>query len=517
MRPRLYTLTSSLHGEMAPDPRQEPFIREIEAALGVEFDCRGDDFSDYGPAPSSFAGLTGEPPAPALIYVRTGGTEGLFLKLLGEKLKAGRQRFRVKPGMTQGKDSMKGLAADPPMVRLLASGQSNSLAASMEILSWLQREGFAGEILHGSPAAIAAQILRQSQDDNNVISTKRSAWRDPSTSLGMTEREAQDDRGEDLPCHLDQAQRAERSLDFALENRMIEPLTPGTFGRPLKGKRFGVIGRPSDWLISSGVDYAAARHILGAELIDIPIEELVDEVRSLGQASPVTSLKPLNTEILRQAQDDKGEKAQDDRRLKPLNTPRYGRPISEKDWNGAQDIYKALQRLVHRYRLDGLTLRCFDLLTTLHNTGCLALAILNSEGITATCEGDIPAMLSMAVARKLTDSASFQVNLSRIEGDRLLFAHCTVPLSIVRNYCYDTHFESGIGVAIHGELPEGPVTLFKIAPDLGHLFRQPAKLVANPYGDNLCRTQVLVEAPGAAEYFLKKPLGNHHILVPGTL
>ena len=272
---------------------------------------------------------------------------------------------------------------------------------------------------------------------------------------------------------------------------MIEPLTPETFGRPLKGKRFGVIGRPSDWLISSGVDYAAARQILGAELIDIPIEELVDEVRNLGQASPVTSLKPLNV-------------------------PRYGRPISEKDWNGAQDFYQALQRLVRRYRLDGLTLRCFDLLTALHNTGCLALAILNSEGITATCEGDIPAMLSMAVARELTGSASFQVNLSRIEGDRLLFAHCTVPLSIVRNYCYDTHFESGIGVAIHGELPEGPVTLFKIAPDLGHFFRQPAKLVANPYGDNLCRTQVLVEAPGAAEYFLKKPLGNHHILVPGT-
>ena len=67
MRPRLYTLTSSLHGEMAPDPRQEPFIREIEAAFGVEFDCRGDDFSNFRP------GLD------ELIYVRTGGTEGLFL------------------------------------------------------------------------------------------------------------------------------------------------------------------------------------------------------------------------------------------------------------------------------------------------------------------------------------------------------------------------------------------------------------------------------------------------------
>ena len=447
MRPRLHTLTSSLHGEMAPDPRQEPFIREIEAAIGMEFDCRGDDFTDFRPGPDE------------LIYVRTGGTEGLFLDRVGKKLKAGQQMDREEKRQ--------------PMIRLLASGQSNSLAASMEILSWLQREGFAGEILHGSPEAIAARILRQA--DSYVISTKRSARRDPSTSLGMTEREALDDRGENT-----------------LEDRMTEPLTPGTFGPVLAGKRFGVIGRPSDWLISSEVDYAAAKETLGAELIDIPIEELIDEVRNPGQAVPATSLKPLNT-------------------------PRYGRPIGEADWNGAQDIYQALQRLVCRYRLDGLTLRCFDLLTALHNTGCLALAILNSEGITATCEGDIPAMLSMAVARELTGSASFQVNLSRIEGDRLLFAHCTVPLSIVRNYCYDTHFESGIGVAIHGELPEGPVTLFKLAPDLKHLFRQPAQLVTNPYGDNLCRTQVVVEAPGAAEYFLKKPLGNHHIIVPGTL
>ena len=40
MRPILYTLTSSLHGEMAPDPRQEPFIRELEAnGITVTTDC----------------------------------------------------------------------------------------------------------------------------------------------------------------------------------------------------------------------------------------------------------------------------------------------------------------------------------------------------------------------------------------------------------------------------------------------------------------------------------------------
>ncbi|MCR4859619.1 MAG: hypothetical protein K5910_03025 [Bacteroidales bacterium] len=410
-RPILYTLTSGLHDGMLSDARQEPFIQGIEAALGAEFNCRGEDFHDYGGTDREF------------IYVRTGGTEGLFLR-------------KVVPALSAGKK-----------VRLLTSGLSNSLAASMEILSWLRQQGYAGEILHGGADSIAGRI---------------GAGLDEGTDAGT----------------------------------LTEPLTPGTFGRILEGKRFGVIGKPSDWLISSGVDYAAARENLGAELIDIPIEELVLEARRQASAP---SLSCSGTP------------------LKELNLPRYGRKIDAQDWKGALAICEALRRLVIIYRLDGLTLRCFDLLPTLHNTGCLGLAVLNAEGITATCEGDIPAMLSMAVARELSGSASFQVNLSRIEGDRLLFAHCTVPLSIVRDYSYDTHFESGIGVAIHGELPEGPVTLFKISPDFRRMFRREARLTANTYGDRLCRTQVVVEAPGAAEYFLRQPIGNHHILVPGKL
>ncbi len=435
MRPILYTLTSSLHGEMAPDPRQEPFIRELEAAIGTEFDCRGD---------ASFAGLAGE--SPALIYIRTGGTEGLFV----ERIRAA----RLVPGAEL-------------VVRLLASGQSNSLAAAMEILSWLRQRGIAGEILHGSPAAIAARI--------------RSFSAVPGTEKAVSAPGAPENG---LPG-------AEETL-FAPGDLILE------------GKRFGVIGRPSDWLISSGVDYAAAKERLGAELVDIPIEELVAEAKEIEQkkpGSPGTTLPPET----------------DAAPLKPLNAPKFGRKIDAGDWQGALAIYEALKFLVARYRLDGLTLRCFDLLTALHNTGCLALARLNAEGVTATCEGDIPAMLSMAVARALTGKSSFQVNLSRIEGDRLLFAHCTVPLDIVQDYCYDTHFESGIGVAIHGILPEGPVTLFKLAPDCRHMFRCEARLVANPYGDNLCRTQVVVEAPGAAAYFLQEPIGNHHILIPGKL
>ena len=485
-RPLLYTLTSGLHGEMAPDARQEPFIRGIEAALGMSFDCRGDDFHGYG---------SGD--APEIIYVRTGGTEGLFLEKVAPRL--GRP------------------------VRLLTSGQSNSLAASMEILSWLRQHGFAGEILHGSAADIAARI--RTLPDGPVSSPGGAGVSFPGAEEGHFAPGGAEncfpgaEEGHFAPDGAEKGSAGAEEGRFApggAENYFpgVEPVGPETFGRILDGMRFGVIGKPSDWLISSDVDYAVVQENLGAELVDIPIEELIEEVRRPG---PETSPDPGNPRRNGEGSPEKATVPRPGIDLKPLNPPRYGSKIDAGDWQGALGIYAALRRLVDRYHLDGLTLRCFDLLTALHNTGCLALAILNAEGVTATCEGDIPAMLSMAVARALTGKASFQVNLSRIEGDRLLFAHCTVPLSLVRDYCYDTHFESGIGVAIHGELPEGPVTLFKLSPDCRWMYRREARLVANTYGDALCRTQVVVEAPGAAAYFLRTPIGNHHILVPGKL
>ena len=394
---RLFTLTSDLHSGMSRSAREEDFIRDIEASLGEPFECLDSDFSSFG--------LPGD-----VIYVRTGGTEGLFLK------------------------SYKGHEGSP--VRLLTSGKSNSLAASMEILSWLRGRGIPGEIIHGNVEEISSAL--------------RGAFA-PAAASGLR-----------------------RPFKGELQ---------------LRGKRYGVVGHPSDWLISSDVDYDAARRVLGAELVDIPIDKLVSMVRG-GVSAELPDLKPLNL-------------------------PKYGRPISEQDWKGSMAIYSALKNIVSEYSLDGLTLRCFDLLTALGNTGCMALAILNSEGLVATCEGDIPAMLTMALVRERYGVSGFQANLSRIEGDEFLFAHCTVPLNMVSDYCYDTHFESGIGVAVHGLLPRGQARIVKTGASLEECLDVPVEILSNTYGNQLCRTQILVRGDKALrDYFLREPLGNHHVLVP---
>ena len=403
---RLYTLTSDLHSEMMADAAAEPFVQGVETALGECFCFRGADFSDYGSAG-----------AVDLIYVRTGGTEGLF-----------KQVFCSEGGSPR-------IPGGAP-VRLLTSGESNSLAASMEILSYLRLHGLAGEILHGSAAEIAGRL-----------------------------------KG-DAPC------------------------PSATFHRPLghsrllAGQRYGIVGHPSDWLISSDVDPRKAADVLGAELVEIDIEELLTLWKDSATGAETYGLKPLNV-------------------------PKFGRPISEAELAKSLRVYESLVRIVNKYHLNGLTLRCFDLLTAIGTTGCLALALLNSNRVVATCEGDLPAMLSMAVAQKVAGTPGFQVNLSKITGDDLLFAHCTVPLNIVEDYCYDTHFESGIGVAIHGEFRTGPFTLFKIGAQLNEFVAEDVQLTANQYENRLCRTQVHIQAPGLPAYLLSAPLGNHHILLPG--
>ena len=383
----IYTITSGLHDESSVSRLSDAFLRGIFPEGGFLF--KGADFTDFGTHTLD------------LIYVRTGGAEGIFKSLLPGMRARGIGRFY-----------------------LLTSGKSNSLAASLEILSYLQQNGLKGEVLHGSPAYLQERI---------------------------------------------------RTLELVAQAR----------GK-LHGGRIGVIGQPSDWLIASQADATAVKDKLGATLVEIPMEELLQE-------------------IPRSQQNDA-----------PADEPMA--PAVRKAYPGATQIYHALEKLVERYGLSAFTLRCFDLLTAVGNTGCLALASFNADGLPASCEGDVPALLSMMVAQAVSGCSGFQANPARIdvETGQMLFAHCTVPFNMVENWRYDTHFESGIGVGIHGELPEGPVTVFKLSGQLDRHFVAEGELLYNQYEDHLCRTQVMLQLkPEDARYFLTRPIGNHHIILPG--
>ena len=382
----IFTLTSELHDEQAVSA----VTREFLDSLHVDYDLKGADYTSYGQHTLD------------LIYVRTGGTEGIFRRLLPQLQQQSSRPFY-----------------------LLTSGKSNSLAASMEILSYLRQNGFAGEIIHGTADYISTRI------------------------------------------------------------RLLAKV--GAAKEQMSNCRLGIVGQPSDWLISSHANEAIVKEKLGIELISVPMQELMDIIK----ATPLLTVgqTPCEQAAIRQS------------------------------LPGAEQIYQSLKTLVSRNNLQGFTLRCFDLLTAVHNTGCLALAKLNAEGIVAGCEGDVPTMLSMAIIQALTGFSGFQANPSRInpETGEMLFAHCTIPLNMVERYEFDTHFESGIGVGIRGYMQEGPVTIFKVSGDLSRHFIAEGMLVRNQAEADLCRTQqiIVLNDKSQTNYFLREPIGNHHVIVAG--
>lgn len=385
MKIAVYTLTSPLHDEKVVESATRKFLDGLELPI----DFRGNDFSDYGEYPLN------------LIYVRTGGTEGLFRQVLPRLREQSNRPFR-----------------------LLTSGESNSLAASLEILSFLRQQGLKGEILHGSNAWVSQRI--------RLLNRVETAW------------------------------------------------------RSIARIRLGVVGEPSDWLISSQVDDRLVFHTTGMELVHIRISELLDAIHSapLQQPGETSAVESVSMAL-----------------------------------PGANQIYLALKTIVERYRLSGFTLRCFDLLSAVRNTGCLALARLNAEGVVAGCEGDVPTLLTMTLAQSLLGIPGFQSNPARIDSEtgEMLLAHCTIPLNMVERYELDTHFESGIGVGIRGYMKPGPVTIFKVAGDFSRHFVAEGELLECQAKPGLCRTQLLIRLADhtQTEYFFTDPIGNHHVVLPG--
>ena len=120
-----------------------------------------------------------------------------------------------------GVEEMVKASADrlPSFVVLVADGLKNSLAASLEILSWMRMEGRQGRVIHGDINFMMKEI-------------------------------------DDFMSAFDAI-------------------------RKLHDTRVGIIGRPSGWLIASNVDYSYIHNTWGTELIDLPLDEVVSNYQSI--------------------------------------------------------------------------------------------------------------------------------------------------------------------------------------------------------------------------------------------
>ena len=375
-------------------------IQRLEKECHAEISIMGDENVETVCTPSLQL-------LPDAVMIATGGVENLFKRLW----------VAIDVEMMCSPKGSK-------TVTMIADGRNNSLAAALEILTYLGNNGMEGRIVHGTNEEIISTLVETFQETS------------------------------------------------------------------LQG-RIGLFGQPSDWLIASSVDRDFRRQRYGIETVDIDLQRLIDGIKTVQQSEAEAVAQTLV------------------KRAKAVKEP------TGADMLEAAKAYLAIKKICQEERLDAMTIRCFDIVKACGTTSCLALALLNDEGIVAGCEGDMQTLMSMYLAKRLCGEVAFMANPSQLTNGSSMLAHCTIPLTMCDETVLRSHFESGIGVAIQGLLPLADYTLFKWGgPQLDQYFVTEAKAVATPYSDHFCRTQITLNVD-LRPYLLQHSIGNHHVIIRG--
>ncbi len=279
--------------------------------------------------------------------------------------------------------------------------------------------------------------------------------------------------------------------------------------RRLHSVRLGLIGEPSDWLVASMPDPDLVTSAWGPEIVRIGIDEVLRTVRDLTGADAGAAASASEQGLSSEERSFRDGFAGGATAI---------REPSGDDLTRSAAVYAALRRIARRDGLGALTVRCFDLVLKAGTSGCLALSALTDEGTVSGCEGDLEATLTMMILHYLSGETPFMANPARLDAadGSVWLAHCTIGRNLLEAYAIRSHFESGIGVGIQGTMRNGPVTLARVGGDrLDRLYVAEGELVASGHEENLCRTQAHVKLDGGVDYFLRRPLGNHHVLIYG--
>ena len=453
MQINLSLISSSLHNITELSQKRMEVIEALKALGDVSI------FKNSSPASCGIESATGE--IVNVAYILTGGTESLFIKLFGEN------------------------CSRLGNITIISDAYHNSLAASQEICTWLYNNGVQHRHIHiplHSPDATLNRLP-------TLLCAESPAPQRCECNAGV--------------AAIREGAEAATAEAAGIEAASAEAASADALVKALGGCTIGLIGEASPWLIASGIDKEALSERCGVSFREISIGTLADKYLGYRELWKDHTLSA-------------GARAELDEVLCRFSCSLEGDRTTE-DLSDAAIMYLALASICKEEHLDAVTVKCFDLLSSCKTTACLALALLNDNGIIAGCEGDIPSICTMLAVYKALGRPSFMANPASIDSDNLSidFAHCTIPTVMVESCTLPSHFESGIGIGINGEVPLGNYTLCKLSgKTLERSLICNGRLVKGEYLSNRCRTQVrfIFESKAEFDAFCKARVGNHIIL-----
>jgi L-fucose isomerase-like protein len=250
----------------------------------------------------------------------------------------------------------------------------------------------------------------------------------------------------------------------------------------LRGKKLGLIGKVSDWLIASAISPGLLEAKLGIKLITIPWDELAH----YSGFTPSYSLLEMFS----------GKK--------------------QYDLTETAKVSELLENTIQKRELDAITVECFPMVKNDSVTACLPLAKFNNDGIPAGCEGDLTAIAGMMLCKELTGIIPWIANINKVTEEVCMFSHCTIAPGLVTDFSIKTHFETGMGTAIQGSFKGDRITIFRFDNTLSKAFIASSNITGRPKSNTACRTQIEVKLTRNEVKLLRQsPLGNHHLIFPG--
>ncbi len=247
--------------------------------------------------------------------------------------------------------------------------------------------------------------------------------------------------------------------------------------------RLGLIGDPSQWIVTGMPDEEILQDVLDIETVKIESEKILNNNDSIPDKDLIKTFQNnQNTDIEEIA--------------KLLNT---------------------FNQIIEEYSLDAIALDCYKLIREKNITACLPFSFLNSEGFPAICEGDLCSAATMIVCQRLIGVVPWMANLIHVDNEFASFAHCTVPLNMPEEYKTVKHFESGLQTSIKGTFSKQQITVFRIDSKLETCFIALGTIHDSDIEENTCGTSIKVKLSSKSLFLInEQPLGNHHLIVQGN-
>jgi L-fucose isomerase-like protein len=186
----------------------------------------------------------------------------------------------------------------------------------------------------------------------------------------------------------------------------------------------------------------------------------------------------------------------------------------------ATRLYAAIKTMVDEREADAATTNCGPVGDAFGAVPCIALMLLQEAGLPAACQGDIDALLTMMLLKRITGWTSFMGGAWN-RGGRLAVTHCALSRRMTGPAAETAHYSL---VPYHHHRPDMPtvhtdpplgqtVTVARLTRNLESLLLTTGTLVDSQDIEDRCCNTLVIDVPDVAGLLAEIQGIQHHMVV----